>query len=81
MSRLLFRRSATYLSAIDPIHFEMQIRPEGICGLLLVLNFFLVLEFVYWRFLRQKERASLVYGLAAVFTSSTTAPGVWVVRG
>ena len=61
--------SATYLFATDPIHFEMQIRPEGICGLLLVLNFFLVLEFVYWRFLRQKERASLAYGLAAVFSA------------
>ena len=32
--------AATYLFAIDPMHFEMQIRPEAICGFLLILNFF-----------------------------------------
>lgn len=73
--------AAIYLIATDPIHCEMQIRPEAICGFLLILNFFLVLQFVYWRFLRLRKCASLVYGLAAVFSAvllGSVKPSFWL---
>ena len=38
---------ALYLFAADPIRFELQIRPEAVCGFLGILNVHLVLRFTY----------------------------------
>jgi hypothetical protein len=55
-----------YLLAADTIRFEMQIRPEAICGFLGILNVYLVLQFIYWFFVRENKRGAVIYGIGSV---------------
>ena len=57
-----------YLLAADTIRFEMQIRPEAICGFLGLLNVYLVLQFIYWFFVRENKRAAVLYGIGGVLS-------------
>jgi hypothetical protein len=70
-----------YLFAADPIRFELQIRPEGICGFLGILNVFLVLEFIYWFFVRENKRRTVLYGLGtilSVLVFGSVRPSFWL---
>ncbi|MEY2497949.1 MAG: hypothetical protein QOD12_1505 [Verrucomicrobiota bacterium] len=70
-----------YLFAADPIRFELQIRPEGICGFLGILNVYLALQFIYWFFVRQDKRASVVYGIGtilSVLVLGSVRPSFWL---
>ena len=70
-----------YLFAADPIRFELQIRPEGICGFLGILNIYLVLQFIYWFFVREDKRAAVLYGIGtilSVFVLGSVRPSFWL---
>jgi hypothetical protein len=69
------------LFAAETIHFEMQIRPEGICGFLGILNIYLALQFTYWCFVREKKRAATFYGIATVLSTllfGSVRPSFWL---
>jgi hypothetical protein len=57
---------AIYLFAPEPMRFETDIRPEGILSFLVILNIWLVLEFVWRCWVRRIGRMPLVFGWAAV---------------
>jgi hypothetical protein len=70
-----------YLFAADTIRFELQIRPESICGFLGILNIYLVLQFMYWFFVRQNKRAAVLYGIGAflsVLLFGSARPSFWL---
>ena len=70
-----------YLFAADTIRFELQIRPEGICGFLGILNVYLVLQFTYWFFVRENKRAAVVYGVGTVLSVllfGSVRPSFWL---
>jgi hypothetical protein len=70
-----------YLFAADTIRFELQIRPEGICGFLGILNFCLVLQFTYWFFVRENKRAAVLYGIGTVLSAlllGSVRPSFWL---
>jgi hypothetical protein len=70
-----------YLFAADTIRFELQIRPEGICGFLGILNVYLVLQFIYWFFVRENKRAAVVYGVGTVLSVllfGSVRPSFWL---
>jgi hypothetical protein len=58
-----------YLFASEPIHFEMQIRPEGVVAFLAILNIFCALQFTYWFFVRGNRRAAVLSGVATIFSA------------
>lgn len=61
--------AAVFLVASDPIHLEMQIRPEGVCAFLLSINLWLVVQFVACCFIENRQKAAVAYGIALVFSS------------
>ena len=61
--------AATFLLASEPIHFETQLRPEGVCAFLFSINLYFVIQFVACCFVENRRAAAAVYGIAAVFTS------------
>jgi hypothetical protein len=70
-----------YLFAADTIRFELQIRPEGVCGFLGILNVYLLLQFTYWFFLRENKRAAVVYGVGTVLSAllfGSVRPSFWL---
>ena len=70
-----------YLFAADTIRFELQIRPEGICGFLGILNVYLVLQFIYWFFVRENKRATVLYGVGTVLSVlvfGSVRPSFWL---
>jgi hypothetical protein len=58
---------AIYLFAADTVRVEMQIRPEGVCGFLGMLNVFLVVRFCEVFFLRGNQRAASRCAVALIF--------------
>src|SRR6266404_166768 len=74
--------TAVFLWSAEPIHDEMQIRPEGVCALLLGTNFYLVMQFAICCFIEDRRSGAAVYGTAAVFTSfllGSIRPSFWFV--
>ena len=70
-----------YLLAADTIRFELQIRPEGVCGFLGILNVYLVLQFIYWFFVREDKRAAVLYGIGTFLTVllfGSVRPSFWL---
>lgn len=61
--------AAIFLLASDPIQFETQLRPEGVCAFLLSINLYAVVQFMACAFLESRRTATVAYGIAAVFTS------------
>jgi len=60
---------AIFLLASESIHFEMQIRPEGVCAFLFSINLYFAIQVAACRFLEHQRKAAAVYGVAAAFTS------------
>jgi len=61
--------TAIFLLASEPIHFEMQLRPEGLCAFLFSMNLFFVTQFAACYFIERRRAATAVYGVIAVFTA------------
>src|SRR6266478_2361565 len=53
-----------FLFASEPIHFETQIRPEGVCAFLISVNVYVVIQFTACFFLEGRRAASVAYGIA-----------------
>lgn len=73
--------ASIYLFAADTIRFELQIRPEGVCGFLGILNVYLVLQFAYWFFVRESKRAAVLYGIGAILSAllfGSVRPSFWL---
>jgi hypothetical protein len=72
--------AAIYMFAREPIFFEMNIRPEGICGFLISINLYFVIKFTAAVFLETRRTAAVAYGIAVVFTSillGSVKPSFW----
>jgi hypothetical protein len=72
---------ALYLFAANPIRFELQIRPEAVCSFLGILNVYLVLQFIYWFFVREQRGAAVLYGLGTILSSlvlGSVRPSFWL---
>jgi hypothetical protein len=72
---------AIYMFSREPLLFERDIRPEGICGFLISINLYFVIEFTACCFLEGRRRATVTYGIAAVFSSillASVKPSFWL---
>jgi hypothetical protein len=73
--------AAIYLFAAEPLCFEISIRPEGICAFLISINLYFVIQFIGCCFLEGRQRATVVYGVAVVFSSillASVKPSFWL---
>src|SRR6266705_5607554 len=61
--------AGVFLLASDPILFEKQLRPEGVCAFLFSINLYFVIQFSACCLIERRRAASVVYGIAAVFSS------------
>ena len=61
--------AAVYLFSGGPLLFERDIRPEGICGFLISINLYVVIQFAACCFLERRQTATVLYGIAVVFSS------------
>jgi hypothetical protein len=72
---------AIYMFSREPIYFEMNIRPEGICGFLISINIYFVIQFVACCFLEGRRTAAVIYGIGVVFSSillASAKPSFWL---
>jgi len=72
---------AIYLFSRELLLFERDIRPEGICGFLISINLYFVIEFAACCFLEGRRTATVTYGIAAVFSSillASVKPSFWL---
>ena len=65
--------TAIFLLASEPILFEMQLRPEGLCAFLFSMNLFFVIQFAACYFVEHRRAATAVYGVIAVLTAALLA--------
>ncbi|HET6889389.1 MAG TPA: hypothetical protein VFH87_15830 [Candidatus Udaeobacter sp.] len=73
--------AAIFLLASEPIRFETQLRPEGVCAFLISVNLYLVIQFTACFFVEGRQAASVGYGIAAVFSSillASAKPSFWL---
>jgi hypothetical protein len=73
--------AAIFLLAGEPIRFEMQLRPEGVCAFLISVNLYFVIQFTACFFVEGRRVAAVVYGIAAVFSSillASVKPSFWL---
>ena len=61
--------AAIFLLACEPIRFETQLRPEGVCAFLFSVNLYLVIQFTACCFIQNQRVGAAVYGGAVVFVS------------
>lgn len=61
--------AAVFLLASEPIHCEMQLRPEGACAFLFSINLYFVIQFAACCFIEGRQAASAACGVTAVLTS------------
>ena len=61
--------AAAFLLAGEPILFENQLRPEGVSAFSFSINLYFVIQFNACCFIERRRVATVVYGIAAVFTS------------
>jgi hypothetical protein len=64
--------SAIYLTAEEPIHFEMSVRPEGIVSFLVIANIYLALRCSEKIFQRDGLPTAVMLGIATVVTCVLT---------
>jgi hypothetical protein len=64
--------SAIYLTAEEPIHFEMSIRPEGIASFLVITNIYLALLYSEKLFEHDRQRILPAIGIAVVVSCTAT---------
>jgi len=72
---------AVYLFSREPVYFERDIRPEGICGFLISINLYLVIQFAAYCFLENRRTATVACGIAVVFSSillASVKPSFWL---
>ncbi len=62
--------AAMFLVASEPVHFEMQLRPEGVCAFLFSVNLYVLTQFTACCVIEHRRVATAVYGVAGVFTSA-----------
>ena len=73
--------AAIFLLASEPIRFETQLRPEGVCAFLISVNLYFVIQFTACFFVEGRRAASVMYGIAAVFSSillASAKPSFWL---
>jgi hypothetical protein len=73
--------AAIYMFSREPLCFEMSIRPEGICGFLISINLYFVIQFTASCFLEGRRTAAVAYGIALVFSSillASVKPSFWL---
>jgi hypothetical protein len=73
--------AAIFLLASEPIRFETQLRPEGVCAFLISVNLYVVIQFAACFFVEGRQAASVAYGIAAVFSSillASAKPSFWL---
>jgi hypothetical protein len=73
--------AAIYLFSREPLCFEMDIRPEGICGFLISMNLYFVTQFAACCFLEGRRTVTVTYGIAVVFSSillASAKPSFWL---
>jgi hypothetical protein len=64
--------SAIYLTAEEPIHFEMSVRPEGIVSFLVITNIYLALLCCEKVFERDRQHILPAIGIAVVVSCTAT---------
>ena len=60
---------AVYLLSGGALLFERDIRPEGVCGFVISINLYVVIQFTACCFLERRQTATVAYGIAAVLSS------------
>jgi hypothetical protein len=73
--------AAIYILSREPLWFEMSIRPEGVCGFLISINLYVLIQFTACCFLEDRRMATVTYGTAVVFSSILLAlvkPSFWL---
>jgi hypothetical protein len=58
-----------FLLATEPIRFETQLRPEGVCAFLVSINLYVAIQFTACCFVEKRPRAAVGYGIGTAFTS------------
>jgi hypothetical protein len=58
-----------YLLAGEPIRFELQLRPEGVCAFLVSISLYFAIQFVSCCFVEQRRGAAVIYGIWTAFSS------------
>ena len=58
-----------FLLAGEPIRFEMQLRPEGVCAFLVSINLYFAIQFMACCFVEKRPRAAVGHGIGTAFTS------------
>jgi hypothetical protein len=61
--------AAVFLLASEPVHFEMQLRPEGVCAFLFSINLYVLAQFTVCCVIEHRRVAAAVYGVAGVLIS------------
>lgn len=72
---------SVYLFSREPLYFERDIRPEGICGFLISINLYFVIQFAACCFLENRRAATVACGIAVVFSSillASVKPSFWL---
>jgi hypothetical protein len=72
---------AIYMFSREPLYFEMNIRPEGICGFLISINIYFVIQFAACCFLEGRRTAAVIYGIGVVLSSillASVKPSFWL---
>ena len=62
--------AAMFLVASEPAHFEMQLRPEGLCAFLFSVNLYVLAQFTVCCVIEHRRVATAVYGIAGVLSSA-----------
>jgi hypothetical protein len=62
--------AAMFLMASEPVHFEMQLRPEGVSAFLFSINLYVLAQFTACYVIEHRRVATAIYGVAGVFTSA-----------
>jgi hypothetical protein len=73
--------AAIYMFSREPLCSEMSIRPEGICGFLISINIYFVIQFAACCFLEARRTAAVIYGIGVVFSSillASVKPSFWL---
>jgi len=61
--------ATVFLWAGEPMRWEMQLRPEGVCAFLVSLNLFFAFQFMACAFLEKRSWACVGYGIGSTCTS------------
>src|SRR5205807_10526220 len=65
--------AAVFLLAGDPIRFEMQLRPEGVCAFLVSLHLYFAIQFIACSFVEQRRWPAVAWGVGTALTAALLA--------